>query len=292
MKREQFIARLSRTARRLYGLRVTDQMLGDWLREGLIVAPEKRGRVREWSACHYRVALKICRFRRYGARRAAEVRWLLWLTGSPPEKFEPENHRDDLVKAFTRIRILLLKDIHSTFHPGVHTDRTGGRTRALVAGLGQLDPTLEALFPYSPEKLSMLYGLIRFLGDEEKPEDVVKSAALALLGVITEHLPVLQKVTVPERGFDCLINIMRGFLDDLVEEGTGTDSIQNASPTSFDAAHKLHNLTPIFLLKLGLTSAARSLQQHSAWRIGIYVFCLHILHRAKAVPGLNWLKAA
>ncbi len=101
----EFFPRLRDRAWEQYGQTVTERQFKDWREDGLLPgpsAPRGRGRgrspERHWPVASYRRALRICRYKFWGANRQSQW-WLgFWLSG---EGVEPSIIREALKREFS-----------------------------------------------------------------------------------------------------------------------------------------------------------------------------------------------
>jgi hypothetical protein len=100
-----FFPRLRDHAWHRYGQTITERQFKDWREDGLLpgpAPPKGRGRGRSperyWPVTSYRRALRICRYKSWGANRQSQW-WLgFWLSG---ELVEPNIIRDALKREFS-----------------------------------------------------------------------------------------------------------------------------------------------------------------------------------------------
>ena len=100
-----FFPRLRDQAWHRYGQTITERQFKDWREDGLLpgpAPPKGRGRgrspERHWPVTSYRRALRICRYKSWGANRQSQW-WLgFWLSG---ELVEPSKIRNALKREFS-----------------------------------------------------------------------------------------------------------------------------------------------------------------------------------------------
>lgn len=100
-----FFPRLRDRAWQRYEQTITERQFKDWREDGLLPGPahpKGRGRgrspERRWPVASYRRALRICRYKSWGAKRQSQW-WLgFWLSG---EQVEPSKIRDALEREFS-----------------------------------------------------------------------------------------------------------------------------------------------------------------------------------------------
>lgn len=88
MQFREFFPRLQRRALERYGVQISERQFKDWREDGLLpgpLAPKGRGRgrspERHWPPVSYRRALRICRYKGWGAGRQSQWWLAFWLSG-------------------------------------------------------------------------------------------------------------------------------------------------------------------------------------------------------------------
>jgi len=289
MNRTELVERIIPTALRCYGIRVTNSMFGDWLREKLIATPGKQGRKRNWTAREYRVALEICRLKSQGVNFAGAIKWHLWIKGFELPKFDPQKHRRDLLKEFRKFRALSTKSIYTTHDPRSEPEISVSRARAIARSVGTQDERLHAILPFAPEESFDIRNLTEF---------DVSSARLSVPAAdfLNESIRSLFPSFVMEGGIadtstlaTTLMNLFGGLTgqpDEIVKSGEA--SVLGAGIDAYLIARVMMLKFPELLLFMrahrqdwrpGLDATARSLRTPQ-WRIGTFVSLLHAVHRA------------
>ncbi|QBM74548.1 hypothetical protein E2E30_01400 [Sphingomonas sp. AAP5] len=140
----EFFPRLHDHAYERYGEVVTDRQFRDWREDGLLpgpAAPKGRGRGRSpdrhWPIASYRRALRICRYKSWGAYRQSQW-WLgFWLSG---EDIAPETIRAALKREFRAERRRNRSFVESNrwreskFHTVADAERGGIVSDSEIAG--------------------------------------------------------------------------------------------------------------------------------------------------------------
>src|SRR5690349_8190682 len=102
MNRSAFLQRLNARAVARYGVApISNKMFGKWLEAKIIWAPDKHGRIRNWSPRQYRRALEIVRLKSMDIQILWEIRFQLWLKKCPGVDIEfGELEREVLIRHF------------------------------------------------------------------------------------------------------------------------------------------------------------------------------------------------
>lgn len=285
MKREVLVSRLIARASTRYGVRVSDEIFGEWLRKKLIQSPPKRGRIREWNKRHYRIALEICRLNSEGVRIFGIIKWHLWLKGFSPPNFRPTAERIHLLKEFRRLRKSLMQSIYSTYDP-----RNGGaisenRANRIAKSMGTQDERLKSFLPLALAQIFGARNLIQFAVDDGTLANLLTSNVGSYIGQLTEipDTVVVNKLasTVTDIGITSLSGLW-GDPDEI--EASGEQSIQVASADDFEFGRSSLAGTAIGISLLakcdeahrdGYQAATKSLTR-AHWRISIFVGFLHL----------------
>jgi hypothetical protein len=286
--------RLAPRAQARYGIRVTNQIFGDWLREKLIATPSKRGRVRDWTWQHYRVALEICRLKSQGVNFAGIIRWNLWIKGFNPPDFDPTKQRRSLLKEFRRIRKLAVEPIYSTYDPRDTDDVSDKRAAKIALSMGNQDERLKPILPLGIAELVDARNLAQFDVMGKLIQNAAHGFLARQLQAMAPSIPAEKIELAGQHMAGDLVPLLGGFLGEINEiEAAGEHSIQIADRSSFEIARNmLINLSHVMKM-LGHTdtpnlagySAVALSATHPDWRVGNFVSYLHLLHRG----GPNFL---
>ncbi len=289
MNRRELVKRLSTTAEERYGVRVTDSMFGDWLREKLIAAPRKRGQIREWTAKEYRGALEICRLKSQGVNFAGAIRWHLWIKGFDPPKFDPRKSRRPLLKEFRKFRFEATKGVYTTYDPRSEREISPARLETIARSIGTQDSRLHSILPFEAQQIVKARNLAEFDVGGEK----ISAAASRFCSEVLFHLiPGIQADAANEiAGTICsaIVGNFGGLTGKPDEIDTSSEaSILCATVDTYMLARQIAVGIPSLLAILRVLNpnwtsgldAARMSARTPHWRIGNFVAMLHFLHRA------------
>ncbi len=288
MTRQELLERLIRKASDRYGLRVTDMMFGDWLREKLIFTPPKTGRHRRWTCRQYRVALEICRLRSQGIDFAGILRWHLWIKGFNLPTFDPTKQRRALFKEFRRLRKEAVAPIHSTYDPRDATPLTPWKAQKLIGSIGTQDERLTQLLPILGDNLIGSWSLSRF--DEKAPGVEIETREFVLrhLRALYPRAPEDELKELSSHLAVKMTSLLGGILGEPDEiESSGETSILTANRATFDAARNAIADLPGTMANYQISDPGNAegyrAVAHSAitpqWRIINFVNFLHAVHR-------------
>ncbi len=288
MERTYLVSRISQRAWSRYKVRVTDVVFGDWLRDKLILAPPKKGRHREWNACHYRVALEICRLISQGVTFKGIIKWHLWIKRVPLPKFQPTENRQTLLRNFRRLSKLATENIHSTYDPRGSDKLSDWRATKIVRSMGCQDERLKSILPLDSSELIDARNLAQF---DVGGNSISVASRLYFTRQVRATLPTLsdsQIENITTLVTNRIIALMGGVLGTPDEiEKSAQESISTADCGSFEVARNMTICLSDLMAMAAQTDAANSegykAVAYSAispdWRIGNFVFCLHVIHR-------------
>lgn len=154
-----FFPRLRDRALERYGQTLTERQFKDWREDGLLpgpAAPKGRGRgrspERHWPIASYRRALRICRYKYWGANRQSQW-WLgLWLSG---EEVRSDKIRDSLKREFSIERRRNHSFVGSNRWRETTFETVADAERGGIAGDGKIDGLL-ALTKMTPDQYRRL----------------------------------------------------------------------------------------------------------------------------------------
>lgn len=285
MKREVLVTRLTARAKTRYGVRVSDEIFGEWLRKKLIQSPPKRGRIREWDKRHYRIVLEICRLSAEGIRFSGIIKWHLWIKGFSPPGFQPTAERKHLLKEFRRLRKSLTQPIYSTYDPRSGETISDDRANRIAKSMGTQDERLRIILPLELTETFDSRNLVQFGVGGEKLADLVSSKARKLLEHTTQITdPALINEfssAMASAGIASLLGLW-GDPDEI--GGSGEHSIQIANNDAFEFARSALAWGPKAISlwaesdqanRDGSQAATKSLTR-ADWRISIFVGFLHL----------------
>ena len=186
---QEFFPRLQKRASSRYGQIISERQFKDWREDGLLpgpMAPKGRGRglspERHWPATSYRRALRICRYKDWGAKRQSQW-WLgFWLSG---EAVDTDKIRKGLKREYSVLRRERRSFVESDrwrntrFETVADADRGGLPGKNSIAGLLQLSN----MTPDQFRRLSIL-ELDDF--SEQEAEELIHELAPALLEIDSE----------------------------------------------------------------------------------------------------------
>lgn len=141
--RQDFIDRVNRWADAHHAPGLTDRMLEDWNEECVfpagisILGSNSEVPIRFYNWRHYLHALLICRLKKNGQKRFAQIRIALWFRGLDIAGGVP---KDDLAAEYERAIKKLLVPINSTYVPTFDKDENDNRFRRLRKQLGEQSP--------------------------------------------------------------------------------------------------------------------------------------------------------
>lgn len=154
-----FFPRLRDHALERYGQIITERQFKDWREDGLLpgpAAPKGRGRgrspERHWPVASYRRALRICRYKYWGANRQSQW-WLgLWLSG---EEVRSDKIRASLKREFSIERRRNHSFVGSNRWRETTFETVADAERGGIAGDGRIEGLL-ALTKMTPDQYRRL----------------------------------------------------------------------------------------------------------------------------------------
>ncbi|HEY1708263.1 MAG TPA: CRISPR-associated endonuclease Cas1 [Rhizomicrobium sp.] len=261
---------------------MTKEILYDLMESGLVVAPIKHGRKRNWSSREYRRLLEIVRLNSKGIEIHGEIRVLLWLKGCPDISidFGERRNREIIARNFRRIINEMFRGIHSTYPEVSNPGPNGWPAQSVVRKMGELDATLAPVVNYRPEELLASYRVLKIGSNSEAK--ILERPLAQILDWLTQ-LPNMARsraAKLQSQGLEAMLSVLAGALPrEGDKESAAERAISFATADQYEMGRRhLQFLTRMFRY-FGLRKVARSLLEPK-WRVGMFVLLLYADFRA------------
>ena len=281
MRREEFLVRLNSEASRLGVPEITDGILGDWLEAKIIAAPQKKGRIRNWSEKELEQGQQILRLLSLGVKGLGEIRFHLWLDDPNICLFNPKFDAPGILsREFLRFKNTWVGSFRSNYwEKGATT--TSFSARSVLRKMGNLDPCFEPWVRYSPEELLNLYTMLRFGSSKgnlgEALASICPKIENQIIGIVEQLVPEISSCVlraaignIPDRAFS---QVIRHFNLDEINQ-----TILDASKSEFLLARQCLHALIILFRWLALQKVSDSLR-HPEWQTVMFAVLLHLIHR-------------